>query len=182
MFIKALNVNWPGWPNIFLKRTSLLMVGYKSIQRDMEWSLPLLCNSSSNTYDEKKYKVKVKIENKTMCMSTKHFCSVSITVIKHRWDDAPDTNCKLNSKLIHYLPEILPCFSSVVVWLDSSLSVSPLLLPVLEFACAPQMISTCLLFHNLPTKLKQSHQHNYLIWKTFTDIANSPLSKFLPHK
>ena len=42
--------NWPGWPTMLVNRTSALIVGYRSTHSDMEWSLPLLCNSSNNTY------------------------------------------------------------------------------------------------------------------------------------
>lgn len=40
----------PGWPSMFVNRMSELMVGYSSIQEDMEWSCPCSCSSSRKSY------------------------------------------------------------------------------------------------------------------------------------
>lgn len=40
----------PGWPSMFVNRMSELMVGYSSIQEDMEWSCPCSCSSSKKSY------------------------------------------------------------------------------------------------------------------------------------
>lgn len=77
-------------------------------------------------------------------------CSYSHNLLKFK------TMCGIWSTQINS-PEILPYFFFAVVSLCSSLFVSPLLPLVPEPWCAPQMISTCLLFHNLNIKWYQNH-------------------------